>query len=150
LIAYLDTSALLKLLLRDEGGADVVRDVIDAADMNFTSRISHPEARAALAAARRAGRLAADEHTRSKRDIDRAIASLRIVELLAGLARVAGDVAERFRLRAYDAVHLASALAVDEGDTVVITWDRALASAAAAAGLGVAPPLDHSAAPAES
>ena len=139
MIGYLDTSALLKLLLHDEDGADVVREVIGAADMNFTSRISHPEARAALAAARRAGRLGADDHMRSKRDIDRAIASLRIVELRAGLARAAGDVAERFELRAYDAVHLASALVVDEGSTVVVTWDRAFASAASAAGLGVAP-----------
>ena len=144
MIGYLDTSALLKLLLHDEDGADVVRELIAATDMNFTARISHPEARAALAAARRAGRLAADDHMRAKRDIDRAIASLRIVELGAGLARAAGDVAERFDLRAYDAVHLASALVVDDGSTVVVTWDRALASAASRAGLGVAPRTDVS------
>jgi len=47
-------------------------------------------------------------------------------------------VAERFQLRAYDAVHLASALVVDGGDTAVITWDTTLARAASAAGLGVA------------
>jgi uncharacterized protein len=139
LIGYLDTSALVKLLLHDEDGGDVVREVIAATDMNFTSRISHPEARAALAASHRAGRLAANDHTRSKRDLDRAVASLRIVELRAGLARAAGDVAERFQLRAYDAVHLASALVVDGGDTVVVTWDTTLARAASAAGLGVAP-----------
>jgi predicted nucleic acid-binding protein len=139
LIGYLDTSALLKLLIHDEEGSDIVREVIAATDMHFTSRISHPEARAALAAAFRAGRLTGDDHTRSKVDLDRAIASLRIVELQAGLARAAGDVAERFELRAYDAVHLASALVVDGGSTVMVTWDRALASAASAAGLDVAP-----------
>jgi predicted nucleic acid-binding protein len=139
LIGYLDTSALLKLLIHDEEGGDVVREVIAATDMHFTSRVSHPEARAALAAALRAGRLTADDHTRSKEDLDRAIASLRIVELQAGLARVAGDVAERFALRAYDAIHLASALVVDGGSTVMVTWDRALASAASTARLDVAP-----------
>jgi len=141
LIGYLDTSAVLKLLLRDEDGGDVVQGIIAATDMTFTSRLSYPEARAALAAAGRAGRLAAGDHTAAKRELDRAIASLGIVEMPAVLARAAGDVAERFGLRAYDAVHLASALVVDEGDTLVVTWDRALASAASAAGLGVAPAL---------
>jgi hypothetical protein len=37
-----------------------------------------------------------------------------------------------------DAVHLASAMVVDDGSIVVVTWDRALASAA---GLGAAPPV---------
>jgi predicted nucleic acid-binding protein len=139
LICYLDTSALIKLLLRDEPGGDVVREIVEATDMTFTSRLSHPEARAALAAAHRAGRLSARDHTMVKGDLDRAVASLRVVELRAALANAAGYVAERFALRAYDAVHLASALVVDEGDTVVVTWDRALASAASAAGLGLAP-----------
>ncbi len=39
------------------------------------------------------------------------------------------------------AVHLASAPVVDDGTTVVVTWDRALATAASAAGLDVAPPV---------
>jgi hypothetical protein len=54
------------------------------------------------------------------------------------LADAAGDVAERFDLRAYDAVHLASAMVVDDGSIVVVTWDRAPASAA---GLDAAPPV---------
>ena len=110
-----------------------------ATDITYTSRLSYPEARAALAAASRAGRLAAAEHTEAKRDLDRAIASLRVVKVGTLVARAAGDLAERFGLRAYDAVHLASALVLDGGDTVLVTWDRALASAASAAGLGIAP-----------
>ena len=141
MIGYLDTSALLKLLLLDEDGGDVVREIVAATDIAFISRLSHPEGRAALAAARRAGRLAAGAHTEAKRDLDRAIASLRVVELRAVLARAAGDVAERFGLRVYDAVHLASALVVDEGDTVVVSWDRALSTAAREAGLATAPPV---------
>jgi uncharacterized protein len=137
-IAYVDTSALVKLLLRDENDAEVVRIAIGATDEAFTSRIAHPEARAALAAARRARRLTPDEHATARRDVDRAIASFGIVELHPDLALAAGDVAERFALRALDAVHLASALALGR-DTIVVTWDRTLASAAAAAGLGIAP-----------
>lgn len=72
-------------------------------------------------------------------DLDRAFASLSVVELDPRLARFAGEVAERFGLRAYDAVHLASVLIADEDETVVLTWDRALAAAATDVGLGLAP-----------
>ena len=138
MIGYVDTSALVKLLLRDEDDADTVIGLIGAMDMSFTSRIVHPEARAGLAAARRAGRLTARDHATAKRTLDLALSSLRIVELHPALANAAGDVAERFALRALDAVHLASALALGR-DTVVVTWDRALSAAATAAGLGIAP-----------
>lgn len=142
MIGYIDASALAKLLLRDEEDSEVARDLIAAMDASFTSRIAYPESRAALAAARRAGRLTASDHRMAVRDLDRAIASLRIVELHPAVARSAGDVAERFALRALDAVHLASALALGRSETVVVTWDRTLASAAAAAGLGIAPAQD--------
>lgn len=48
------------------------------------------------------------------------------------LARSAGELAERHALRGYDAVHLASATAIDDPDLVIATWDRDLASAAIA------------------
>lgn len=142
MIGYLDTSALVKLLLRDEDDRETARTLIAAMDASFTSRIAYPEARAALAAARRAGRLAPRAYPSALRDLDRAVGSFRIVELHPALARAAGDIAERFALRALDAVHLASALALGRSDTVVVTWDRTLASAAAAAGLGIAPGRD--------
>ena len=141
MIAYLDTSAIVKLLARDEDGSELVRELLDASDGAVASRLAYPEARAALAAAERAGRLGGRQHALAKGDLERALSSLAIVELDPGLAKAAGEVAERFRLRAYDAVHLVSALVVDEGDTVVVTWDRALASAAEDAGPGVAPPV---------
>jgi predicted nucleic acid-binding protein len=138
-IGYLDTSALIKLFLRDEDDAATVRDVIAAMDVLYASRIAQVEGRAALAAALRAGRITARGHATAKRDLDRAIGSLRIIEVRPGLARAAGDVAERFALRALDAVHLASALALGGHDTVVVTWDRTLALAARTARLAVAP-----------
>src|SRR6201999_2901363 len=48
------------------------------------------------------------------------------------LARAAGELAERHALRGYDAVHLASALAIEDEGLVVATWDRDLATAALA------------------
>jgi predicted nucleic acid-binding protein len=55
------------------------------------------------------------------------------------LARAAGALAERHGLRGYDAVHLASASAIDDPDLVIATWDRDLAAAASATNRTVVP-----------
>lgn len=55
-----------------------------------------------------------------------------MITLDDALARTAGALAERHALRGHDAVHLASATAIDERDLVIATWDRDLASAAIA------------------
>lgn len=54
------------------------------------------------------------------------------------LARHAGELAEALELRGYDAVHLASALALG-ADTTLVTWDQDLKRAAAESGCAVAP-----------
>jgi len=65
---------------------------------------------------------------------------MRIIALDEDLARHAGDLAERHALRGYDAVHLASALAIDvPGELVIATWDGELAAAAVAEGRMVVP-----------
>lgn len=46
---------------------------------------------------------------------------------------------QHFQLRGYDAVHLASALAISIGELVFVSWDDELKGAAAAAGLSIAP-----------
>ena len=51
----------------------------------------------------------------------------------------AGDLAERFRLPGYEAVHLATALSLQDESLVVATWDGELADACLEAGLVVAP-----------
>ena len=55
------------------------------------------------------------------------------------LAHLAGQLAEQHGLRGYDAVHLATALATNATDLVLVTWDRNLAHAAAQAGIAVTP-----------
>lgn len=143
MIAYLDTSALLKLLLLDEDGFDAVEAVWSGADEAITSRLAYPEGRAALAAAAREGRIPRQRLRAVARELDEVFRQLDVVELDRRVAEVAGEVAERLSLRAADAVHLASALAVapPPGDGVFVTWDRRLARAAADTGLAVAPTL---------
>ena len=63
------------------------------------------------------------------RSIDELCEELDVIGLDATLARVAGELAERHALRGYDAVHLASALAIEDAGLVMATWDRDLAAA---------------------
>ena len=86
MIAYVDSSAILKLIVADEEGRDIIADVRDAADSVVTSLIAEPECRAALAAAHRAGRLSRGELVRAKRDLTRLLQQTTIVELAPALA----------------------------------------------------------------
>lgn len=100
--------------------------------------LAYPEARAALAAARQAGRLTAAGHRTAVTDLETLHAAAHIVGIDESLAREAGDLAAEHHLRGYDAVHLASALRLG-GQTMLITWHDRLTEAARAAGLAVAP-----------
>jgi uncharacterized protein len=103
-----------------------------------SSVLSHPEGRAALAAARHDRSLTQAAHRRARGAYDALQRELVLVGVDEQLARHAGDLAELHALRGYDAVHLATALALSP-KTTVVTWDRDLGRAAAASGCGVAP-----------
>jgi predicted nucleic acid-binding protein len=66
------------------------------------------------------------------RDVDRIAVSER-------LARHAGELADTQALRGYDAVHLASALAVADDDLTLVAADRDLLAAARALAITTAP-----------
>lgn len=102
------------------------------------SILSYPEGRAALSAARRAGRLTVAGHRGALEDFESVHGELLVIGIDAPLARRAGELAEELELRGYDAVHLASALAFGPA-TVMVTWDQALHRAAADVGCAVAP-----------
>ncbi len=138
MIAYFDTSALLKFVLQ-ETGRDVALEVWERAQTVVTSQLTYPEARAALAAARRAGRLDTRAHRESTRRIDARWAQLAAVDLDAGMAARAGGLAHEHGLTGADAVHLAAAMALEAEDLVFVSWDGRLAAGALAAGLMVAP-----------
>ena len=138
MITYVDTSTLLKVII-DEEGSDRVDVIWQTADAVVSSALIVVEARAALAAADRAGRLTTRQHTAAKRELDLLVGDLHVVEVAAGLIATAAELAELERLRGYDAVHLASALMA--GASVFSSADVALCDAAARRGLHVANPL---------
>ena len=103
-----------------------------------SSILAYPEGRAALAAARRLGRLGEDEHREALATFEELYAELTTVGVDQVLAARAGEHAEDLELRGYDAVHLATALELGDEEVVLVTWDRDLARAAERVGLGVA------------
>jgi uncharacterized protein len=104
-----------------------------------SSILAYPEGRAAIAAARRAGRLTARGHTRARAEFESLHAELLRIGIDDGLAHHAGALSEQYALRGYDAVHLASAISFPT-DTTLVSWDQDLRTAAAANGCALAPP----------
>lgn len=138
-VVFFDSSAFVKLLV-EEDGSDTAARLWDEADAVVASRLALPEVSAALAAARRGGRLEPHDEHSARRAWDEFWDATRVIELTEHLAEVASALAARMVLGGADGVHLASALTLAEADLVLITWDRRLSTAAVEAGVMVAPP----------
>jgi uncharacterized protein len=135
---YFDASASVKLVA-EEDGSELAAELWDGCDAAIASRLAYPEVRAALAAAGRNHDLDSAQLLDAEEAWEQYWAATRPVELTAAVEKHAGDLATSYALRGADAVHLASALAVGDGDLVVAVWDRRLHTGARAAGLRVAP-----------
>lgn len=129
---------MIKLVLLEDG-SPVADELWSRSSLRVASRLVYPEGRAALAAAARALRIDETEARRAVTDLGSACSAMRLVGVDWALAEQAGELAERHGLRGYDAVHLATALAVEDPDLVVTTWDRDLARAAVRVGRPVVP-----------
>jgi uncharacterized protein len=138
LIVYFDSSALVKLVL-DEDGSDVARDLWKLAAKRVSSHVVYPEVRSALAAARRSGRIDVRQLTVAVESIDSASRALNLLDVDSEVAERAGEMAELHALRGYDAIHLASMVSFKVPRLVVGVWDQPLAVAASRCGLGVVP-----------
>ena len=137
LILYYDTSALVKLLIEEEG-SELVRKLWGSTYMAVSSILAYPEGRAALAAAQRSGRVDQQDLRSSLRAFEAMQGGLISLGVDQRLAREAGRLAADWDLRGYDAVHLATALDISEEELTFVTWDADLARAAEKAGLAVA------------
>ena len=122
-----------------ERGSDVVAELWRQTDDPIVSLLGYGEIRAAVAAAVRAGRLDALGAAMARQAIDVLWDRVVGVEIDEALARAAGDLAESHRLRAADAIHLASAIRIREPDTAFVAFDARLRQAAATEGFLVLP-----------
>ena len=134
---YLDTSSLVKLYVV-EPGTEAVRRLVDDARIVATSLIAYPETRAALARRRRERALSPTAFRTAKHAFEADWRKYFAVDVSAPLCREAGELAERYRLRGYDSVHLASfaELARQAGarETYFSSFDDALNRAARSLG----------------
>lgn len=138
MIAYFDTSALLKLVIA-EAGADQARLLWEQSSEIVVSRLAWTEAMAALAAARRGRRLTDQGYAAAVEVSRECFARCTVANVADHLVEQAAELAAEYDLRAADAIHLATALAVMEPDSVFVTWDKRLQQAAIQAGLVTAP-----------
>ena len=127
-IAYVDASALVKLLVDESGSPGMARWYVEA-ERVVSSRIGIVETRRAVE------RRAVDTDTGL---VDRVLSSVEIFELDADIGRAAATVGPS-ALRTLDAIHLATALAIP-GIEAFVTYDDRLADAARALGLPVISP----------
>lgn len=115
-----------------------MRRVWKEASTLTTSTLTVVEVRTALVRAARSSRITTRAFSAAKSTVAVLVAQLDFVEPARDVLDHAAELAERHALRAYDAVHLASALALGDPEVVVATWDRDLRAAASAEGLTIA------------
>jgi uncharacterized protein len=137
-LVYFDSSALVKLVV-EEPGSQLAAELWDGCDAALASRLAYPEVRAALSAACRNHDLGDDGRRAAEHAWENFWAATRPVELTPSVEQHAGQLARDHALRGAAAVHLASALAIDDPALVVAVWDRRLHAGALAAGVQVAP-----------
>lgn len=114
MILYLDTSALIKLYA-EEPGAEEVRDAVKKAEVVAVSEIGYVEARSALARREREGSFSPEEHDKIVEKLERDFQEVYLLRRVSGgIVAQAGELVRRHALRAYDAVHLATALELRE------------------------------------
>jgi predicted nucleic acid-binding protein len=149
---YFDTSALAKRYVVEVGSSWVQAVVAQqSGHMIYTSVLTQPEIVSALQRRVREGTLAADQAQQlARRVLEHMTQSYALTTITPPVNTQACVLLHRHPLRAYDALHLACALAVREPITrqqlsgpVFVAADDALLAAAAAEGFPVENPLQH-------
>lgn len=126
-VAYVDASALVKLVVPEPGSVEMLRWYVES-ERVVTSRVGIVETRRAAA------------RSPHDRDALRALlASVVVVEFDHRVADRAATVGPTL-LRALDAIHLATAMDLGEGLGAFVTYDDRLAAAARELGLPVVRP----------
>jgi len=109
MIVYLDTSSLVKLYVEEDESSKV--DVlVKSSEVTATSLVAYAEARAAFARRFREKAFTTDEYNRLKEFFDKDWGRYLILSVTGDMIRLAGDLAEKYALRGFDSIHLASAL----------------------------------------
>lgn len=139
---YLDSSALIKKYVGEKGTSEV-REFFSGEEVLWTSKVSHAEVWSAFARRRRGGDLTPAQYRAIARSFEQDWRAMAVVELSDEVTGMIRRLVERYPLRAFDAIQLASALWVKRNLGEPVTFvgaDAALLRAAAAMALMVINP----------
>lgn len=141
MIVYADTSALIKLFVREEN-SEATREMLEGAQALGTGLLTRAELGAALARGTRRGFLLSKEALQARQRLEAAWPTWIHIAMDEALISRAEAWAWEYGLRGYDAVHLAAAWVWQEEiehPITLATFDRELWKAARLAGLAVWP-----------
>ena len=111
---YFDTSALIKLFVLEKGSKDAQRLSRDHVPV-ATATIAYTEMYSGFNRRKREGHLSARQYTRLSRQFEEHWTTYIRIELTQEVLASAKVLLERHPLRAFDAVHLASAISLQKG-----------------------------------
>lgn len=134
---YLDTSALIKRFV-DEKGSSFVQAIVTRRGPIATAKIAYAEVFAGLTRKMREGHLSSAQYYLACRQFEGDWQAYIRVELHDDLLLLARDLIRRYPLKGFDAVHLASALSLNNAIDEEVTFaaaDRRILRAADAEGL---------------
>ncbi|RJX24930.1 MAG: PIN domain-containing protein [Dethiobacter sp.] len=143
MICYFDTSALVKLYV-EEDGSDIVTKAVERCSLVSTSKVAYAEARAAFARSRREGILTEIDYEDIRENFQEDWTSYFSLEVTDRIIMKTGKLVERYCLRGFDAIHLASAIVLAESlkeeELLTGCWDARLWEAFRKAGFKIIPP----------
>jgi uncharacterized protein len=130
-LIYVDTSALLKLVKREETGGPALGA--------YLASFSRPKLVSSTLLAVEARRGILRNRPEALPRVDLLLSDVELLEMSAAVVESASRLPDPM-LRSLDAIHLATALLVRDELTAVLTYDDRLATAAASHGLAVESP----------
>ena len=141
---YLDASALIKRYATELGTAEVVDLLREATDV-YTASVAYAELIMAFRRKRDEGTLQAEQLDHLLRDLDKEWEGFNRIGLSDRVLRLVKDRCRRHPLRALNAIHLASALLLQEAgvDLAFVCSDHRLKDAASREGLKVVDPVEN-------
>ena len=141
---YFDTSALVKVLLPREAGADVATAIFNMGVPQYSSLLSRPETLSALARRFRNRELNPSQLSDARLWFREVWSQINVIPVDNPYVNLAAELVDQYPLSGADAVHLATAVSlVTDSQLTFVTWDRRQAEAAAELGFTVQPPIDR-------
>jgi len=137
MVVYLDTSSLVKLYV-EEKGSSAVASMLETATVVATSLIAYAEARSAFSRRFREKAFTRSEYKKIVSSLEADWEHLMALNVTKELVFSAGNLAEKHGLRGFDAIHLASAIVLQQeisGSVLFSCSDRRLQIASQKEGL---------------